>query len=60
MFAKKVYAPSSVYAFPTLGDVHEQVEQMTEDQLSEEIQKCRLARTNASPVIKGMIAKQKT
>ena len=31
---------------------------MTEEQLAEEIKKCRLAKTNASPVIKGMISKR--
>ena len=55
LFAKKVYTPNTAYAYPTLGAVHEEVELMSEEQLAQEIQKCRLARTNASPIIKGMI-----
>ena len=55
LFAKKVYTPSSIYSYPTLGAVHETVEQMSEQQLAEELEKCRLAKTNAaSPVIKGI------
>ena len=54
LFAKRVYTPSTAYAYPTLGAVHEVVEQMSEEQLAQEIQKCRLAKTNASPIIKGM------
>ena len=51
---------ATAFCYPSLGDIHEGIEDMTEEQISEQIHKARIAKNSeASPVMKGMVSKHK-
>ena len=49
---------ATAFCFPSLGDIHEGIEEMTEEQIREQIHKARIAKNNeASPVMQGIVSK---
>ena len=53
---KKVTA----FCYPSLGDIHEGIEEMTEEQIREQIHKAYVAKNSeASPVMQGIVSKHK-
>ena len=46
---------ATTFCFPSLGDIHEDFEEMTEEQIREEIHKARIAKNNeTSPAMQGI------
>ena len=51
---------ATAFCFPTLGDIHEGIEEMTEEQIREQIHKARIAKNNeASPAMQGIVSKNR-
>ena len=51
---------ATAFCFPSLGDIHEGIEEMTEEQIREHIHKAYIAKNNeASPAMQGIVSKHK-
>ena len=49
---------ATAFCYPSLGDIHEGIEEMTEEQIREQIHKARIAKNSeASPVMQGIVSK---
>ena len=48
---------ATAFCYPSLGDIHEGIEEMTEEQIREQIHKARIAKNSeASPVMQGILS----
>ena len=55
--AKRV-TQTPIFSFPSLGSIHKSIEEMSQEQIQEEIGKDKIAKTNqASPIMQGIISK---
>ena len=51
---------ATVFCYPSLGDIHEGIEGMPEEQVREQVLTARTAKSSeASPVMKGIVSKHK-
>ena len=51
---------ATAFCYPSLGDIHEDIEDMTEEQIREQIHKAYVAKNSeASPVMQGIVSKHK-